>query len=101
MRQFLLVCDADPVDENPVVTRQVFQNEGGRLSRTGGVSLVKARVRSRDVPLRETDGVPLLPTDGILVPRERNDRPLSFVVLNDKLPHGPSPSPLAYRIIGK
>ena len=63
----------------------------GFSARAGGAPLAlleEPRVLARDVALREADGVPLLAADGILVARERNDGPLSFVVLDDQLPHG-------------
>ena len=48
----------------------------------------EARVLARDVPLGQPDGVPLQPTDGHLVPRERNDRGLTLIVFDAQLEHG-------------
>ena len=44
-------------------------------------------VTARDVPLRQPDGVPLLPPDRDLVPDEGDDSRLPLVVGDDQLVH--------------
>ncbi len=74
------VGDTLPVDSHAVVGREVL--EGVRA-----VHPLEPRVPSRDVALRQTDGVPLLPSDRDLVTYQRNDRGLPFVVRDDELEH--------------
>jgi hypothetical protein len=85
-----------PVDVDAVVAREIFEvvrtrrarRSRRRLGITGNaVLLANLCVVARDVALGQPDRVPVLATDGVVVPSERYDRPPSFVVLDDQLPH--------------
>ena len=64
-----------------------LQAENARLRAQIRLALDQLGVPARDVPLRQPDGIPLLPADRDLVTDQRDDSRFPFVVLYDQLEH--------------